>query len=180
MRLSVITPTRGRRERTLKRLYSFLAEHLRAGDEHLIVWDCDLADLNFGLPPMRRAIHLFRRSKDSVFGNIQRDFAAMEASGDCLIYCDDDDMLTKEAIDILHAAPPEQGVCHAFWMQDGLEVYKDLAGGPQIVLPNQDDIPKWAADNRYEADKTIIKACKEKYRIVYHETVICNVRPREA
>jgi len=180
VRLSIITPTRGQRERELKRLCAFLTENLWAGDEHLIIWDCDLSQLSFSLPPSRCTRHLFRHSKDSVFGNIQRDYAAMEAAGECLVYCDDDDLPTREAIKILHDEIPEKNTCHGFWMQDGEDVYKDLAGGPQIVLPNQDDIPKWAADNRYEADKTIIKACKEKYRIVYHDVIICNVRPRGA
>jgi hypothetical protein len=180
MKVTIITPTRGQRWRELKRLAVWTADNMLSGDQHIIVWDGIDTDVTWNLPSLPRVVHLFKRSRESIFGNIQRDYAAMYATGDCLVYCDDDDMLTKEALDILHEEAAVKDTCHAFQMKDGAEIYTKLMGGPQLVLPNQDDIPKWSVSNKYESDKVVINQAKEKYAIIHHPVVICDVRPRGA
>lgn len=173
--ISVITPTAGKRPRELGLMIKHTEALLWPCDEHIIIWD----GRYHSVPTSKYAKHIFRTSRDSVFGNIQRDWGAMHAQGELLVYCDDDDMLAPEGIAALHSSAAEHDTCYIFKMKDRDTIYTAAFGGPQLVLPNQDDIPRWATDNKYEADQRVIHEAMQKYRTVECPQLLCVVRPNE-
>jgi hypothetical protein len=105
---------------------------------------------------------------------------------DCLVYCDDDDVLVKEGIDKLHSMKPDKGKVHLFCMRMGNNICRpDNIGlseisGAQVVPPNVNTLPYWMQDNEYAADLYFIKRCSELFTVVRHEEVLVEVRPTGA
>ena len=184
MRLSVITPTIGRP--SLADTLASIAYQLGAGDEHLVIGD--------GAQPEARAMceqfgaiyHDGPQAHD--YGNTQRDAGARLATGDYLMYCDDDDTFTPDALDLARqaiAATP--GIPHVFrmthptfkvlWQRPAL--VPGNVGTPMFCVPNDGRLARWNdlhADT-YQGDFRFIIRTVANHggRCGWHEGIVCNV-----
>ena len=182
MRLSVITPTIGRQ--TLYRTLASIAPQLRDGDEHLVIGD--------GEQPAAAAIcrefavSCHAGPVSGSYGTAQRDYGASIARGDWLLFCDDDDTYTPDALDnVRRAIADNPDTPHIFRMQrprwaDTLwavpAVFEGNVGTPMIVTPRYDDMPLWVDDlSSYTADHRFIKRITDAHGVVWREEVICIV-----
>lgn len=99
MRLTVITPTKGRD--SLRDTLASIAPQLAPGDEHLVIGDgpqpgaaalCGLFGARYYDGPLCHT-----------YGNAQRDYGISLATGDWLAFCDDDDTFTPGALDAIRS-----------------------------------------------------------------------------
>jgi glycosyltransferase involved in cell wall biosynthesis len=180
MKLSIITPTINRD--SLWRLIEQTKELLRPGeDEHIIIHDTNLAI------PASSGVHrhLAHRDPASFSGNAQRDLGIESANGDCLVFCDDDDLLGEAAIKELQALPAD-GRFRMFAAVDEYKgsprfyfgsMQKNMACGAQIVPPRSIKA-RWMDHNCYEADYTMMERCKEQFGPpLWSPTVLAWIRP---
>lgn len=163
MRLSVITPTIGRQ--SLEDTLSSIAVQLAPGDEHLVIGD--------GAQPAAAAMcavvgatyHDGPQVHD--YGNSQRDAGAQLATGDYLLYCDDDDVYAPDALALVRAVVEnEPGIPHVFrmlhptfgvlWQRPALVCGN--VGTPMFAVPRDERLARWAdGDPRtYEGDYRFI------------------------
>jgi len=117
------------------------------------------------------------------------------ATGQWLAFLDDDDIYTRDALALMHAALPETpDNPHIFRMQYNVRVGKKLwdsqtfrvcnIGTPMIVVPRRPDLPKWfRTDTKSCFDwswiRGIVRDLYTVERIVWHKEVTCIVRPTE-
>lgn len=188
MNITIITPTAGKRPLQLKMLVLATEYLLRDGDQHLVIWDMEAVPPD--APQGRYTTHLAYQEAGSVWGNAQRDYGVLHATGDCIVWCDDDDLPAAPGINRLHSFRPARDTFHVFDMVFPVDAYAAFAkpenmkcghvGGPQAVAPNVPGIPKWMAHNLYTADWHWIEACMQRFKVVYHEhTTLILVRPLE-
>lgn len=189
MDISLITPHLVSRRPQLTKMVIDVNALLTPADEHIIICDTpapfsyteETGIYSTAESPIR--VIVTKMSKDSVYGNVQRDLGVMLANRHCIVFCDDDDVLCKEGVDVLHSLPPDDNTCHLFRMMDGGKIYGvddisvGMIGGPQIVVPNRDDLPKWTMDNKRESDFWFIRECLGRYDVVKHREILCVVRP---
>lgn len=184
MRLTVITPTIGRS--SLEATLASIASQLRSGDEHLVIGD--------GVQPEARAMcrdfgaiyHDGPVSHD--FGNSQRDAAARLATGEYLMYCDDDDTLTLDALDLVRLAiTAAPDIPHIFrmrhptftvlWQRPAL--VPGNVGTPMFLVPNDDRLARWNDGNhdKYQGDFRFITKTVANHggRCGWQEGIVCNV-----
>jgi len=184
MTLSIITPT------TLERvsLYQTIdaVSAMRAeGDEHIVVIDGDT--IPHWLPTPAGVTYWTCKSRKSIYGNAQRDLGMAKATGQLLVFLDDDDLPGKDAYDVLHALPSDNLTCHMFAMKYNGGATKDAkasipfsqVGGPQLVVPNRPDLPKWMSQNLYEADFHFMRGCVNMLSVIEHPEIICYVGGHE-
>lgn len=186
MKISVITPTAGSRGGLLNLLIDSLALFLKPGDEHIVVWDTPHDKIDSHSSQFTRHFHY--NEPGSTFGNAQRDFAVRQARGDCLVWCDDDDLLCNAGIEKLHSLPPEPGKAHVFTMlyPGSIAFLRALPagvrpgriGGPQLVMPRGPLVPRWMDNNTYMADWHVIKQAVTRFQFEFHpQLVLPMVRP---
>jgi glycosyltransferase involved in cell wall biosynthesis len=181
MRLSVIVPTLGRD--TLAATLESIVPQLAQGDEVIVVAD--------GPQPTAAAIVRTIRSDDvryfahgptHVKGNSQRNAGIAGATGDYLLFMDDDDVYVAGALDMIRdAARAEAGRSFVFRMDNYGTIlwrarrlsYGDV-GTPMFVAPNvRGAVPSWR-DSDYDF------ACDFVARHgppVWREEVVAVVRP---
>jgi glycosyltransferase involved in cell wall biosynthesis len=160
---SVIVPTMGRD--TLTRTLASVAPQLEHGDELLV------------------------GRLDCTYGNQARDNAMAKATGTHLLFLDDDDAYTPDALATMRqaiAVMPDR--VHIFRMRydHGLVLWYAPAlasgniGTPMVAIPNQPGrLGVWAAHSHYESDFAFIH---DTVRLrddepVFHEDIVALVRP---
>ena len=184
MRLTVITPTIGRRS-LLDTLLS-VAVQLEPDDEHIVIGDsvqpeAEAMCKSFGA--------IYRDGPVSHnYGNTQRDVAAAIAAGEYLMYCDDDDVLTPDALALVREAVKAQpGIPHLFrmrhptfgvlWQRPALVCGN--VGTPMFVVPNDGRRSLWDDGNSqtYEGDYRFIARTVANHggRCGWQEGIVCNV-----
>lgn len=187
MKITVVTPTIMRA--SLRDTIAAVAECLLPGDEHLIIRDCTAEPRDFTVadsPPTNEYTLWYESSiPHSRFGNGQRDCGIQLARGDCIVFIDDDDLPCKPAFDVLHNETADQNTCHLFPMFnvkiDRVYTTDDLTvsniGGPQMVVPNRKDLPKWLDANDYTSDFYFIQRTSEMpgMWLKHHPEIICRV-----
>ena len=188
---SIITPTIGRPE--LARALLSAARQLGPYDEHIVIGD--------GPQPEAQAMALEYRHTRYIqtprtggFGAVQRDAGIMQATGDYLIFLDDDDVLVDGALSLAReivAATP--GALFLFRCRfygygaipDGSVLWRDNeirdgnVGTGMIVCPNRRNLPKWAAHGvlRYNADFTFIRDVAAETQVLWEEAILQITRP---
>jgi glycosyltransferase involved in cell wall biosynthesis len=184
MRLTVITPTIGRQSL----MYTLLsvALQLEPGDEHIVIGDgvqpeawtmCKAFGATYRDGPLSRN-----------YGNTQRDVAAAIATGEYLMYCDDDDTFTPDALALVReAVTVEPGIPHLFrmrhptfnllWQRPAL--VPGNVGTPMFVVPNDSRLALWndSHPDAYGADYRFIARTVANHggRCGWQEGIVCNV-----
>jgi glycosyltransferase involved in cell wall biosynthesis len=187
MRITVVTPTIMRP--SLRDTVKAVWDCLLPGDEHIIVRDAATNARDEGML-MELPVSPFTRYFEanipgSRYGNGQRDCAIQMAAGDCIVYIDDDDLPGRAAFDVLHREEPNPDACHLFSMLNEstgrLFGTDDLSatnvGGPQLVVPNRKDLPKWLDANDYMSDFDVIQRTTQMpgMWVKHHPEIICYV-----
>lgn len=184
MRLTVITPTIGRRSLldTLLSIYKQLA----SGDEHLVVGDGKQPEAAAMCASFGATYHDGPVSHD--YGNSQRDYAATLATGDYLLYCDDDDTLTPDALALVReAVQAEPGIPHVFrmrhptfnvlWIRPAL--VPGNVGTPMFVVPRDSRLALWndGYPDTYQGDYRFISRTVANHggRCGWQKGIVCNV-----
>lgn len=116
--------------------------------------------------------------------NRLRDHGIAQASGDWILFMDDDDRYAPGVFDwIRDELTPGW---HIFRMRytNGITLWTDPSihmgnvGTPMLVVPNRPDLPRWAAVDVYEGDFHFAVACQQLMgEPVWHEQVIAEIRP---
>lgn len=184
MRLSVITPTIGRP--SLLETLASIAGQLEPGDEHLVIGDgvqpeaatmCEQFGATYRDGPLAHD-----------YGNTQRDAGARLATGDYLLYCDDDDTFTPDALAIVReAVQTDPGIPHIFrmthptftvlWRRPAL--VPGNVGTPMFCVPRDGRLARWndQHSDTYQGDFRFISRTVANHggRCGWHEGIVCNV-----
>ena len=186
MRITVVTPTIFRP--SLKETVEALDNILTEGDEHLVIRDASRPPVDIplikALPQSRWALYFEGFFPESKYGNAQRDAGIQMARGDCIVFLDDDDLPEPQGYEVLHGLEYDPEVVHVFGMYREMDDKTFRAevqehgelGGPMVVLPKRDDLPRWYEVNQYSTDWAIFQKVKEMgLKIVCHDEIICRV-----
>lgn len=192
--LSVIVPTQGRE--TLRTMMQHTARLLHSGDELLVIEDTHGA--KGGANPMVAAMvrlcyplgsgevrHFKHDAGRNAWGHPQINVGMGIANGDWLVFIDDDDVFSKDGLDVLHrslsAAPRAP---HMFRFESPLGTLWDAqaliegrVGGHCIVAPNvAEKLGEWS--DRYEGDFDFICSTIDKWggEIIWREEIISRAR----
>jgi len=122
------------------------------------------------------------------YGNTQRDYGATLATGDYLLYCDDDDTFTHDALALVRqAVEAEPGIPHVFRMRHprfGVLWRVPMlicgnVGTPMFAVPNDRQRALWADDNpdQYTGDYRFIAQTVANHggRCGWQKGIVCNV-----
>jgi hypothetical protein len=157
--LSILIPSRGRP--TLNATLASVTEQMLPGDELLV-------DVN----------------DDGDWGNSARNRMMRKATGDYLLFQDDDDAYRPGALSAVRAVLRPQPEAHLFRMRygDGRTIWTDpeIRDGnvstQMLVVPNRPDLPAWGTE--YAADLGFTLAVRELLgEPIWHEEVIALIRP---
>ena len=161
MSLSVIIPTIGRPTLT-DTLLSILPQ-LHIEDE-IIVYADGLLNLGELIQDLDPRIRYGEMHPTHDYGNTQRDRAQELAKGTHLVYADDDDIMSSNALAYFRRAvkadPLSIWLFKMFYGQNsqspGLVLWNDQhvrkgnLGTPMFLIPNQPDLPNWAGAKQLE------------------------------
>ena len=188
---SVITPTIGRP--TLARALVSVARQCGPYDEHIVIGD--------GPQPAAQATALEYRHTRYIetpttggFGAVQRDAGIAQATGDYLIFLDDDDVLVDGVLgavrEIVAETPGALFVFRCLFygygaIPDGTVLWKDNeirdgnVGSGMIVRPNKPKLPLWAAHGvlRYNADFTFLRDVAGLTQTIWQSEILQITRP---
>lgn len=188
---SIITPTIGRPE--LARALLSAARQLGPYDEHIVIGD--------GPQPEAQAMALEYRHTRYIqtprtggFGAVQRDAGIMQATGDYLIFLDDDDVLVDGVLPVVREIVAETpGALFLFRCRfygygaipDGTVLWRDNeirdgnVGSGMIVCPNKRNLPRWAAHGvlRYNADFTFLRDVAQESQVIWRQEILQITRP---
>lgn len=188
---SIITPTIGRPE--LARALLSAARQLGPYDEHIVIGD--------GPQPEAQAMALEYRHtryiqtpKTGGFGAVQRDAGIAQATGDYLIFLDDDDVLVDGILSVVREIVAETpGALFLFRCRfygygaipDGTVLWRDNeirdgnVGSGMIVCPNKRNLPRWAAHGvlRYNADFTFLRDVAQESQVIWRQEILQITRP---
>ena len=188
---TIITPTISRP--TLAQALRSVARQCGPYDEHIVIGD--------GPQPEAQAMALEYRHtryiqtpKTGGFGAVQRDAGIAQATGDYLIFLDDDDVLVDGALSLAREIVAETpGALFLFRCRfygygaipDGSVLWKDNeirdgnVGTGMIVCPNRRNLPRWAAHGvlRYNADFTFIRDVAAETQVLWEEAILQITRP---
>jgi glycosyltransferase involved in cell wall biosynthesis len=207
MKLSIIVPTKGRS--TLGRTLDSIIHQMAPEDEVLVVTDGPIRHVDdmvkhYDEMSPAGAIRLFGTDKVTADnGGSQRDLAIQYASGDVLLFMDDDDIYTRSAFATIRTAISDNwGVPHIFRMYAGggggagTDVHNFLGalwrtekleygnvGTPMIVVPRLASMPTWAAYHKNSHDFGFIhEIITRRYNglVVWHPEIIAIIRPTPA
>jgi glycosyltransferase involved in cell wall biosynthesis len=193
IRLSIVVPTCGRA--TLKNTILSILPQMHAGDELIVVhdgpgefWpDVVLTEIRDG------ATLSFARTGEKTANNgaSQRDKGMELAKGTHLMFCDDDDIFTPDALaaarERIERTPENMLI---FRMQYGLDDHKlwtvplyELCnvGTPMFVVPNLRLLPSWTGWQANIHDFLWGKAVQEEtgLKAIFIDKVISIIRPRK-
>ncbi len=141
MRLSIITPTRGRL--SLRKTLESIKPQLRDGDEHIVVGDGPQVAARYMAKEFGATY--YQGPATAQYGNAQRDLAISKAHGDYLLFCDDDDRLTESALEHVRATATAYAgdpLIYRFQVATGALLWRDPSlypmnvGGAMLALPN--------------------------------------------
>ena len=184
MKLTVITPTVGRD--SLRDTLLSIVPQLQAGDEHIVIGD--------GAQP--RAAETCAEYGASYQdgpqthnnGAAQRDVGISLARGDWLLFCDDDDTFTPDALATVRQVVVDNPTMpHLFRMRyraSGVVLWQDdivcegNVGTPMIVVPTCLELPAWSDGHpvAYTSDHRFIQRVTDLYGVVWRKEIICIVR----
>lgn len=167
IRLSVITPTVGRL--SLAATLSSVAAQLAPGDEHIVIGDgpqprAYQACKGFG-------VRYITGPATGAWGNAQRDYASARATGDYLLFCDDDDVLFPGALDAVRNAARGYPLMFKMRSHEGYERWIERGklepchvGGAMFVPPNDGTkLGKWAEGDGKLSDYAFIMSTMSHY-----------------
>lgn len=187
MRLTVITPTIGRS--SLEATLASIASQLRSGDEHLVIGDGVRIEAAEMCAMFGATYHDGPVAHD--YGNTQRDLAAQLATGEYIMYCDDDDTFMPDALaivrDVLSSQP---GIPHIFrmthptfgvlWQRPAL--VPGNVGTPMFCVPRDNRLARWndLHSDKYQADFRFITRTVANHggQCAWQEGIVCNVGQR--
>jgi glycosyltransferase involved in cell wall biosynthesis len=196
MSISVIVPTMGRP--TLLDTILSIIPQLEKDDELIVVSDGLLSLHDITELDSRIRYYEMHRTKDS--GNTQRDYGISVAKGTSLVFCDDDDIFTFDALHNFRLAI--NGDPNCLWIfrmeygenspSPGLVLWQDRevrvanVGTPMFLLPNRSDLPKWKTDKDLAiSDFFFLTEClrvcydSDVESIRWSSNIVCLVRPSE-
>ena len=187
MRISVITPTRGRL--SLRQTLASINEQLEPGDEHIVIGDGP--QVNARRMCLEYGAEYHQGACTASWGNAQRDLGISIAQGDYLAFCDDDDVFVYGALATVRFAiadnpgkpfmfkmrVPNGGV---LWRKRGNLGHAEI-GTPMFVCPNdKGKMGTWAtSQDKYAADHWFITNTLSHYHpsdLIWREEVICLCR----
>lgn len=160
---TIIIPTAGRA--TLTRTIGSVTPQLEPGDELLIL------------------------RRDCEYGNESRDDAMRRAAGTHLLFIDDDDEHTPDALEVIRGrVQPDPDRVHVFKMRfrDGLILWTDEemragnVGTPMVCVPNQPGrLGVWANADGHLSDFGFLAATMRLRgdQAVFHDELVALVRP---
>ncbi len=171
-RLSIIVPTHD--GDGLDTLFASLAGQLMPGDEVLVVGDTHDGSVDAALyvvanhPWFKRGMidYIYHDAGHHCWGHCQINHGMRHATGDYLVFIDDDDCFPDGALDAIRRAAAEQSsprpLMFRFWSErHGMylpprhEVKESAIGGHSIVVPNTPDrLGRWEC--RYAGDYDFI------------------------
>jgi len=196
--LSIIIPTCGRP--TLRDTLSGIASQVHAGDEVILVGDRPL-------PAIRPLVEKFQREGLSIFysevfeslsqyGNVQRDYGMMRAHNPWLLFMDDDDIFSRNALAVIRGELRNSArVPHLFSMWydgDGIKLWKTQAivkgniSTQMFVVPRRGDLPAWSCTDKdqrwtdYRWFNSLTTTIFSPGQVIWHPEVTCHFRPRPA
>lgn len=160
-RLSIIVPTHD--GEGLETLFASVADQLLPGDEVLIVWDTFESTPPLMLPfSVYQGRYLSHNTGHHCWGHCQINYGITQATGDYLIFIDDDDCFPDGALQTIRAAADAQPVPrpllfqfysrrHGRTLPPRHEVRESAIGGHAMVVPNiPEQLGRWAC--RYAGD----------------------------
>lgn len=129
-------------------------------------------------------------NSNAPWGHAARNQLMLAASGDYLLFMDDDDVYTSDALAAVRRAVAGCGhdAVHLFRMQyaDGALLWADREVRCGNVSTQMIAVPAFAPmfpgcrwGNRYEGDFDFISACSGHLPVEWHEDVIAFIRPKE-
>lgn len=182
MTFSIIVPTCGRR--TLKRTLLSMRGQLTIDDEVLVVGDgpqprAQAVVESLGWPPLR----YIEGPQTGCFGNSQRMLGIAAATGDYLVFIDDDDTFTSDAINMMRLAVEEQPGKAFMWRfvdRNGGVLWRNAivtmgnVGTPCICFPaERGRLGKW--EEVYEGDFHYIRSTLNHFapsEIVWRQEIV--------
>lgn len=184
MRLTVITPTLARP--SLRDTLASIAPQLHDGDEHIVIGDG-------AQPRAAEACAEYGASyqdgpQTHNYGAAQRDVGISLARGDWLLFCDDDDTFTPDALATVRQVVVDNPTMpHLFRMRyraSGVVLWQDdivcegNVGTPMIVVPTCLELPAWSDGHpvAYTSDHRFIQRVTDLYGVVWRKEIICIVR----
>lgn len=190
---SIITPTIGRA--SLCATCDSVQAQIGPYDEHIVVYDGQPAEwVAEYVNPLPRT-KLLSIPHVGGYGAVPRDAGIAEATGDYLLFLDDDDVFNPGALDVIRQAVADNpGTMLLFRMQffgyggslpDGLVLWRDKAirdgnvSTGMIACPRLDDMPKWATAgvHTYNCDLWFIAAMAQRVRIAWQTDIVQTTRP---
>ena len=197
--LSIIVPTPGG-ERPLMRCLLSLNGQLRDGDEVLIIgdtFDGSLADVEQAVETVREQLrypirYLPFNAGYHAWGHPQMNYGMGEAKGDYLLFQDDDDVFTQNALSTVRASiaalPEPRPLLFKFFtawrvaIWDLPHVEQGHVTGQGFVVPNDKNrLGKWG--DEYEGDflfiRDTVKLWGGESKIIWNDTLIGIARPDE-
>ena len=183
MRLTVITPTISRP--SLRDTLASIAPQLAAGDEHLVIGDGPQPDAAAMCAEFGASYH--DGPVSGSWGTAQRDYGIGLATGDWLLFCDDDDVFAPGALDAVRAAVVDNPrTPHVFKMRreryhDELWAFPEIregnVGTPMIVTPRFAMMPTWVDRwHAYTADCRFAQRLADAHGVIWRKEVLCIVR----
>lgn len=187
MRLTIVTPTIGRA--SLTATLASIAGQLAPGDEHLVIGDGVRPEAAEMCARFGATYHDGPVARD--YGNTQRDIAAQLATGDYMLYCDDDDTFTPDALDIVRAALWSQpDMPHIFKMRHPVldvlwqcpALVPSNVGTPMFCVPRDKRMARWndLHSDTYQGDFRFITRTVANHggRCAWQEGIVCSVGQR--
>lgn len=161
-RLSIIVPTAD--GEGLETLFASLEGQFQAGDEVLVVGDSHDGPPLGVAPAVWAAGHIYmeHNAGHHCWGHCQINYGITQATGDYLVFIDDDDCFPDGALDAIRRAAAEQPAPrplmfqfysrrHGRTLPPRHEVRESAIGGHSIVVPNiPDRLGQWTC--RYAGD----------------------------
>ena len=188
---SIITPTIGRPE--LARALLSAARQLGPYDEHIVIGDGPQPEAQRMALEYRHTRYI-QTPRTGGFGAVQRDAGIMQATGDYLIFLDDDDVLVDGVLPVVREIVAETpGALFLFRCRfygygaipDGTVLWRDQeirdgnVSTAQIVCPNKRNLPPWALHGvlRYNADFTFIRDVAGLTQVLWQDEILQITRP---
>jgi len=169
MSLSIIVPTCGRA--SLKRTLLSISPQLEDGDEVIVVGDGPQPQAESICAEFGPCVEYLDGVISHCYGNRQRQQGMTLATGDYLMFCDDDDVLVPNALTIVRKSAslwPGRPMLFQFIDRNGLVLWQrpivtqGNISTAQIVFPNRPEyLGNWG--DRYEGDLDFIQSTLAKW-----------------
>lgn len=184
MRLTVITPTLARP--SLRGTLASIAPQLHDGDEHIVIGDGAQPRAAEMCAEYGAIYHDGPQTHD--YGAAQRDVGISLAQGDWLLFCDDDDTFTPDALatarQVVADNPITPQLFRMRYQAGGGSLWRDEVvregnvGTPMIVVPAGLVLPAWSDGHpvAYTSDHRFIQRVTDLYGVVWRKEIICIVR----